>query len=248
MLRNYLIFCSKYSLISIFILFFVDVSFAQKAKGKTHKGVLNKEMKANKELNRSTIQAVQKNGFVLYLPTKSKNIEALQKVMDNPNTSDKSKERLLKQQQKIQEATKKRNKALQEAFENYFDFCPVYISYDTNAYKIKNGEPGWFLNSKGMLNPKLEKSQETNHRVVVSNTPGSTASSRQSLVLKQPQNPQLQFPFPYFADFRTTFNVKKLKKQGLIDGQEEKPLSVEAKTVFIWNARLKKYYQRSLGS
>lgn len=235
-----------YSLHSLIFLLFAGIAFGQPEKEKKIKGALNQELKAKKALNKASIINMNKAGFIFYIPTKTKNIAAMQRVIDSPKTNSKTSIRVQKQQQKLMESAKARSEALQEAFSNYFDFCPVYMTYDTNAYKIKNKETGWFIDDSGNYDPNIVLDAETKHRVIISNTPGSTASSQLSLILKKAQDPQLDFPFPYFAVFRNSFNKRKLRKKGLLNDLDEKPLSVEARTIFIWNARLKNYHRRHL--
>jgi len=101
---------------------------------------------------------------------------------------------------------KQRNERIAEAFENYFDFCPVYFFYSDNSRKLKKGEfSGILMNSRfetveaTQLGPDAWLMAEFGQTQVSLSEGGGVSRGSIALVIKDRDFIQLQDPFPAYA-------------------------------------------------
>ena len=134
------------------------------------------------------------------------------------------------------------NQLLVHAFENQFNFCPVYYFYSSETEQVKTGKTkGYFLNSKLDPDPNIAIS-DTNYFIaeltdleqfrVNPDSPEESVNAEvtfKALVLRDYKFHQMAKPFPYFIKASSNFPPRKRS---------------EVEMVNLLNARLTAYYKQ----
>ncbi len=197
------------------------------------------EEKSTKDTLADGKQAVadlKEGALIVRLKSKSKKIDALEKLFQDGAISKASYEAGV--QRVIKERTRE-NKKIAEAFLNYYDFSAVYIIYDSSSTLVAKGTTkDIFLNENLELDPTIQLKETPVVFTRIGRTDLSDTSGMIGMIFQNQQFEDLTRPFPYFLRLYPLGNT--------ILGALENDTSVSAKRmkklVAKWNEKLKKIY------
>ncbi len=105
---------------------------------------------------RANIKLLKQNTLVVRLKTGSSKIKALQRLIENPNTSEKHRARYQSMIDKTLAEVREENLSMMDAFTEKYTFSKVLFMPDTLGPQLKSGvKQGIFLNNKLEIDPSL---------------------------------------------------------------------------------------------
>jgi len=162
-----------------------------------------------------------KNGGILVvrLETNHVKIRALERNLSDPNLKPAKRKRL---QGMLDETTIRRdaiNQTLANTFSDSFNFCPVYLSYDSSANTLKNGaKSGIFLNRELKIDPSIQLPDSANIFIAYYHEKSGEFPSDGLMLRKLLKT--LKDPFPNYTAIKESFvndiNTPRLRKAILI--------------------------------
>ena len=180
----------------------------------------------------TAILDLKNNGaMVLRLRTDHRKIDLLQQTLASEQLSDQQRrhhERLLESTLRRRDAF---NQALRHAFTQAFNFCPVYVMYDTSSSYLAEGQrAGLFLNEQQEVDASIELKED---HVFLVNFKDRSAEFPYDVLRVRRLEEKLDEPFPYVVPIRESWlnNVNSPRA---------------AKSVALLQNRLIRYYQRVL--
>lgn len=161
-------------------------------------------LKERQDFAARSIQELKNNGaVVLRLKTNHRKLTIMERTLRSSKLTDAQRKR----HQAIYEATIARrdafNESLKGSFLNNFDFCPVYVLYDTSSKALARGvRAGIFLNEKGEVDPNI---QLTEAHVFIASFKEKGADFPFDVLLVQRLEEKLVEPFPYYVSIRSSW-------------------------------------------
>jgi len=159
--------------------------------------VLTKE---KKEFAFSSIKELKEGALVVRLATNHRKIALLEQTLRSP----KLKEKQRKRHQAILDGTIKRrddlNNAIMKQFQDEFNFCPVYVIYDTCSKALANGvTSGIFLNKDKEVDPDIILNEKN---IFLVNYKKSSGEFPFDILRVRKLKEKLDEPFPYYVAIR----------------------------------------------
>lgn len=189
----------------------------------------SKEKKAYAQA--SIVDLKERGALVLRLRTDHRKITMLEQTLASKRLTGKERQR---HQRMLDNAIKRRdlfNESLRYAFTKTFDFCPVYVMYDTSSTQLKNGtRSGIFLNNQREVDPNITLTEEA---VFLVNFKDKSAQFPYDVLRMRRLEEKLEDPFPYVIPIRASW---------LNDVNSARA----SKAVLALQAKLKRYHTRVL--
>ena len=188
--------------------------------------------KEKKAYAQTSIKDLKERGaLVLRLRTDHRKIQLLEQTVASKDINGEQRRRHQRMLDNTIERRDLFNEALRYAFEASFDFCPVYVMYDTSSNHLKKGRrSGIFLNEKCELDPSITLKEEA---VFLVNIKDKSAEFPYDVLRMRRLEEKLEDPFPYAVPIRASW---------LRDVNSPRA----AQTVLALQAKLKRYYTRVL--
>ncbi|MFK7799484.1 MAG: hypothetical protein AB8E82_18680 [Aureispira sp.] len=161
-------------------------------------------LKERQDFAARSIQELKNNGaVVLRLKTNHRKLVIMERTLRSSKLTDAQRRR----HQAIYEATIARrdafNESLKGSFLNNFDFCPVYVLYDTSSKALASGvREGIFLNEKGAVDPNITLKEE---HVFIASFKEKGADFPFDVLRVQRLEEKLVEPFPYYVAIRSSW-------------------------------------------
>lgn len=161
-------------------------------------------LKERQDFSARSIQELKNNGaIVLRLKTFHKKLAILERTLQSQELSPAQKKR----HQAIYEATIRRrdafNESLKSSFSKSFEFCPVYVMYDTSSKPLASGvRKGIFLNEQGEVDPTIELGEK---HVFIASFKEKGATFPYDVLYVQRLEEKLCEPFPYNVPIRESW-------------------------------------------
>lgn len=179
----------------------------------------------------SIIDLKERGAMVLRLRTDHRKIALLNQTL----ASDQLTPQQRKHHENLLEGTLRRrdgfNQALYSAFTRTFDFCPVYVIYDTSTTHLKAGKrAGFFLNEKQAVDPSIELKESA---IFLVNFKDKSAEFPYDVLRVRRLEEKLEEPFPYVVPIRASW-LRKMNSPRA------------AKSVELLQNKLVRYHQRVL--
>jgi hypothetical protein len=162
----------------------------------------SEDLKAEREEQaRLTAITLIKEGLVVYVPTNTRKIAAIQDLIDNGDLTETNRNVLKERLSNTIVETKAQATYMQAAFKEYYDIGPVYFLPDTALVKLNQGErSGLVYNVNLEINPSITL---PNNFVLVRAgylDPATTAGA-EGLILTDSAEKPLVKPFPSAVTF-----------------------------------------------
>lgn len=189
----------------------------------------SKEKKAYAQA--SIIDLKERGALVLRLRTNHRKITMLEQTLASKRLTRQERRR---HQRMLDNTIKRRdlfNESLRHAFTNTFDFCPVYVMYDTSSTQLKSGvRSGIFLNNQREIDPNITLTEEA---VFLVNFKDKSAQFPYDVLRMRRLEEKLEAPFPYVIPIRASW-------------LHEVNSPRVSKAVLALQAKLKRYHARVL--
>ncbi len=181
---------SKYLLFALILLVSSQEGVAQIIKGKK-----------NKSKAAEHIVALKEGTLVMLLPSKHKNIAAIEKALAKEGLSTTSKNRLKKKRKKILKKQQKANEAIVDALWEYYEFSSFKVLYDTSMVHILAGKAsGYFLDDNLKIDPSINIDHTTPiYSVRFGKGIVSETNHFEGFIIRDSDNEQPPKPFPYYV-------------------------------------------------
>jgi len=176
--------------VAFFLATFLPIGEAQIIKGRK-----------NKYKAAEHIIALRNGTLLMLLPTKHKNISAINKALSQEGLSSKSTKRLNKKRNKIVKNQQKANETIVETMWNHYEFSNFRILYDTAMVHVLAGEgQGHFLNDQLELDPSITlDSNNPIYSVRFGQGSVSETNNFEGFIIRDSENEQPPKPFPYYV-------------------------------------------------
>ena len=161
-------------------------------------------LKERQDFAARSIQELKNNGaIVLRLKTNHRKLTIMERTLRSSELTNAQRKR----HQAIYDATIARrdafNKSLKGSFLNNFDFCPVYVLYDTSSKALASGvREGIFLNEQGEIDPSIKL---TEAHVFIASFKEKGADFPFDVLRVQRLEEKLVEPFPYYVPIRASW-------------------------------------------
>jgi len=145
------------------------------------------------------IRSLHDGTLIVKLPTRTTKINAMQKLLDDPDLDSKQRARLEKliAINKEEAATFNRNMAL--AFDSTYSFSNVLLTYDYHYDKLKNGDlDGIFLNENLEEDASINPGSRPYFVLRFGSSKPEGSSGIDAMVVMDDQLEDLNDPFPYY--------------------------------------------------
>lgn len=187
-----------------------------------------------KMLARQQIQDLKDGVLIVRLKTNDKALKKLERILNNPNTKKKSKQRIRKKTiPQLKAAAKDLNDKMRQAFSESYTFSEVYFMPDTSTDDLQNKRT---LNSLTDAQGKSVSSDVLAEKAIFlvdyGQLPNDKTASITGLMISDIDSNTLRPPFPYFQRSGGVF--AKLSSNNLTSENA-------VKMVKIWNKKLKSY-------
>ena len=164
------------------------------------------DMPLPEEIAQAAIASLKLGTLVVRLPSQRAKLEAMQTVMEDPNTTEAARRRLQTQKEFTLSDTREFNLNVMAAFQDSYDFSKLLFIFDYSTDELRGGRSsGIFLNS--IL--------EADAAIQLSHTPyfflhfSSTSSGVQAMIIADEHFRDLSKPFPFYQrlhDFNSFMN------------------------------------------
>ncbi len=161
-------------------------------------------LKERQDFAARSIQELKNNGaVVLRLKTNHRKLTIMERTLQSSKLTKAQRKR----HQAIYDATIARrdafNESLKGSFLNNFDFCPVYVLYDTSSKALASGvREGIFVNEKGEVDPSIKL---TEAHVFIASFKEKGADFPFDVLRVQRLEEKLVEPFPYYVAIRASW-------------------------------------------
>lgn len=223
---------TKSSLTILFVLLFLIPSLkAQLALDPT----VQKSITAIKSLKDGTL--------IVRLPSKTKKIEALKKILSDKTIDAGDKRRTKKLLDNTIRERDNYRKEIMEAFAEHYSFSNYLFINDTSSVSLKKGvKQGIFLHKELYVDAELKLETPDYFLLRNGTTDPSKSAGIEAFIVANSQNEDLEKPFPYYVkrnDFATMLSKLFSPK---------KSMSISAnKSITKLNSNLQKFYSRVVG-
>jgi hypothetical protein len=145
------------------------------------------------------IKALHDGTLIVKLPTRSTTINAMQKLVDDPEVSPSNRERLQELIQINKEEASTFMEDIVMAFDSVYQFSDVVFVYDFEFNEIKSGNyEGIFLNNQLEKAPSIRPDKRPFFVLRFGSSQPHGSSGIESMVLQNDQREDLSAPFPYY--------------------------------------------------
>lgn len=151
----------------------------------------------------SIMDLKERGALVLRLRTDHRKIKLLERTLASESLSEHQRSR---HQRMLENTIKRRdlfNDALRHAFVETFNFCPIYVMYDTSSRPLKAGvRSGIFLNDQREIDPTIRLEEEA---IFVVNFKDKSGEFPYDVLRMQRLEDKLDHPFPYVVPIRASW-------------------------------------------
>jgi hypothetical protein len=164
------------------------------------------DMTLLEERAQAAIASLKQGTLVVRLPSQRTKLEAMQAVMDDPNTSEAARRRLQTQKEFTIADTREFNLNARSAFQDNYDFSALLFIFDHSTDELQDGR------SSGIF---LDSTLEVDEAIQLRDPPffflrfGSTSSGVEAMVITDEHFRDLSKPFPFYQrlnDFSSFMN------------------------------------------
>lgn len=179
-----------------------------------------KEKKAHSQ--EAILDLKERGAVVLRLQTNHRKIQLLEQTLMSDDITEHQRHR---HQRMLDNTLRRRdlfNEALRYSFVETFDFCPVYVMYDTSSSQLRDGvRSGIFLNDKREIDPNITLDEE---QVFVVNFKDKSAQFPYDVLRMQRLESKLADPFPYVVPIRASWlnDVNSRRAAGAVEALQNK--------------------------
>ena len=193
---------------------------------------------------KNAINAIKNGALIVQLPTRTKKLNKMREVLNNPNTDANSKERLQLLIDKTEQTTANDNRLLVENLHKIYTFSKFYVLYDTEMEAFEKGSrKGIFLNEKMEIDPSIELTEKEYCFLMEGLTSSGTQNYKNSLeafIILNQNKQRLINPFPYYY----RINSLKYTVNSIFDKKNAKGRHL-GDIVKKLNVRLKEYHYQA---
>lgn len=181
------------------------------------------------------INGLHKGALIVTIPTESKKIKELDRLLAGEKLKEKTRAHLEKRRERIISSVDSMRLALTNLFTTYYNYSALYFLPDTALATFVSGErEGIFMDYRGM--PEVSIKMEELYYVIsrIGRTSLSESTGVQALIFQDMESRDLAPPFPYFI------RLFSLKKQilGSFDNEANVSKSDLAPRIMQWCDRL----------
>lgn len=170
-------------------------------------GIAQNEGWTRKTIAYERIQSLKSGVLVVCIPSNTKSIDALKRTV--ANTSGRTKERMERVLNERIQTQAELERDLIESFNNYFDFCTVYFTYDFHMRDFAAGKSaGYLFQDSTGLDAKLSLENTFAYLLYLGDTnPGSQQAEKsfhrmKSFIIVDSSLQTIAPPFPAISSFR----------------------------------------------
>ena len=194
------------------------------------------------EYYRGLIRAfeLKEGALVVRISTNHRKISTIQRLINNPNVSNRSKRRLRKKLKRTKQETEETAKQMLVSFITAYHFSALYFMYDTSTHHLKSGKKqGYFLNKQLEIDSTIKLKE--GHYFTCDYGNVSSHRALKGVVIKDKDSNVPPIPFPGTASgagYNTDVIGDLLGKKGYLRGVP--------KSVKLLNKRLEKFVAKGL--